>query len=956
MPNAVRRPYRFIRIDHASRPGGIHRPLLTAPVDNATSLVWPVLSAKRLFYGPRRAPIENQTRSIPSRLLNSVQRRYQAHALIQRHESLLHRTVHRSLKSQPPKKALGRSLHSDRDHRSVCKPTARPGLPLKRRFDVAGFGWSAKPKQGNIKELLNYLKHLDESYKRLIKRPSTRLTLLGKDLEKDPGRLMHSHIQFVTVPTVDTPGTGLLLHFDTKRYFFGQVHEGMQRASLQHGSKLLKVREFFLTGRTDVQTTGGLLGMILTLAGAANASLEAMKEVQLARRDKALQRAKEEEMRMLQKYKPGSSKKPKPMQTMAVPPLIELEPEPVAIHGPPNIMHSVAAARNFIFRQGLPMDVDEFAESAERTGPSLDWEPTWEDEFIKVWTMPIVILGEDGIGAGDHARSGDEQNLSRKRSHEGYLKGQQESSELQDLKADTERSQEIQAQELRQRVVHEMFRSSWRPDKLIETKLADVKLPAKLFVRDPKTKKIKGYNGPLPDGVSPVPDMDVLVRLPWPGSLIPNLPPAKPSATALSYVVQTQEQRGKFMVQKAKDLKVPKGPMYSELSKGQSVTLADGRIITPDQVLEPGKPGGGVAIVDLPSRDYVASLVGRQEWSQEKVMRGVEAFIWLLGPGVAQDEQLAAFMNIFGHLRHVISTPDYCSNQLLMSSAASACVRHHLIDPDRYSLLQHHNTPRLDDTVDGSNHIVARPGLMLRLNPRFELDEREVQEPVNMVQSLDDIPPAVFELAAQAKKTITAESVHSTSLTEDQKLPSPNAEIICLGTGSAQPSLHRNVSGTLLRVPGSGSYLFDAGENTLGQLKRIYSPAELSEVLQDLKMIWISHLHADHHLGTIPVIKAWYHEVHGGCPEPLDPDLSTKDGTVKVRDVLKNERFLLVVSGSQMLHWLKEYSSVEDFGFDHVVPLRPGVVNMKQKTPHWWDQAEIGFESNRSTSKYFPSP
>jgi ribonuclease Z len=101
----------------------------------------------------------------------------------------------------------------------------------------------------------------------------------------------------------------------------------------------------------------------------------------------------------------------------------------------------------------------------------------------------------------------------------------------------------------------------------------------------------------------------------------------------------------------------------------------------------------------------------------------------------------------------------------------------------------------------------------------------------------------------------------------------------------------------LLRVPGYGSYLFDCGENTLGQLKRVFG-GELPGVFRDLKAIWISHLHADHHLGTASVIKAWAQET-------------------KKDDVAKENK-LIVASDVGMINWLKEYSEVEDYGHDRV--------------------------------------
>ena len=44
------------------------------------------------------------------------------------------------------------------------------------------------------------------------------------------------------------------------------------------------------------------------------------------------------------------------------------------------------------------------------------------------------------------------------------------------------------------------------------------------------------------------------------------------------------------------------------------------------------------------------------------------------------------------------------------------------------------------------------------------------------------------------------------------------------------------------------SMLLDCGENTLGQLYRFYGNANIVGVLEKLRAIFVSHLHADHHL------------------------------------------------------------------------------------------------------------
>ena len=62
------------------------------------------------------------------------------------------------------------------------------------------------------------------------------------------------------------------------------------------------------------------------------------------------------------------------------------------------------------------------------------------------------------------------------------------------------------------------------------------------------------------------------------------------------------------------------------------------------------------------------------------------------------------------------------------------------------------------------------------------------------------------------------------------------------------------VSSTHLHVPGYGHILLDAGEGTLGQLTRSVGAAEIDTVLRELKCIFVSHMHADHHTGLIRLL------------------------------------------------------------------------------------------------------
>lgn len=47
----------------------------------------------------------------------------------------------------------------------------------------------------------------------------------------------------------------------------------------------------------------------------------------------------------------------------------------------------------------------------------------------------------------------------------------------------------------------------------------------------------------------------------------------------------------------------------------------------------------------------------------------------------------------------------------------------------------------------------------------------------------------------------------------------------------------------------NSSILLDCGEGTFGQIIRFYGKEKANEILKKLKAVYISHLHADHHIG-----------------------------------------------------------------------------------------------------------
>jgi len=86
--------------------------------------------------------------------------------------------------------------------------------------------------------------------------------------------------------------------------------------------------------------------------------------------------------------------------------------------------------------------------------------------------------------------------------------------------------------------------------------------------------------------------------------------PMRHSKTCVGYSLEEDVRPGVFLPEKAEGIKVPKGPLWGRLQRGENVRLEDGRIIIPGQVMGPPREGRKVSYVtDTTWRNSIASEV-----------------------------------------------------------------------------------------------------------------------------------------------------------------------------------------------------------------------------------------------------------------------------------------------------------------------------------------------------------
>lgn len=658
---------------------------------------------------------------------------------------------------------------------------------------------------------------------------------------------MKAECQVLTTPTSDSPGTCLLLHFDSKRYLIGHIGEGAQRAFAERGARLAKTTDIFLSGRTEWKNTGGLVGVLLTMG-----DVEEGKAL-----DNAVIAAKK------------GKKAP--------------ERKGITVHGGENLMHILATTRPFVFRKAMKLKINEIPKQVT-AGEDARATPYFKDDNMVLRPMHIYPEGYQPAEPMQFDSPGGEkapasESTTKKRAF--------------NVISDSGQTREA----ILRGVVEDMFCSNWTMDTMIED--GPPLNENDMMMDPPKRPRSEERDSQL----STRPPPPGKTRAPWPASAVRNLPRSTPSPVAMSYIITLRPVRGRFLPKKAIALGIKPGPDFARVVAGEILTLANGNVVKPEDVMEATRPGTGFAVCDIPETTYIADFLAQQEWKDaERVQIEIGCFFWILGEGVAADERIQTFIKAMPHARHIVSSVDVCPNTITFKGAATAATKLNLMDPTYFPLPHANNTVPIYSLAGIEP---AQSGLIWQIEPKWELQDSKVVPQFSVEKVLEGIEPEYARLAKEVR-----EQNEQMMPTESSDGGWSDIEVIMLGTGSAAPSRYRNVSATLLRVPGAGSVLFDCGENTLGQLKRLYEPAELREVLRDLKAVYISHLHADHHLGTVAVLKAWYEEVH------LKNITTTAEDTTE--DRTNNERVMDIVAPRRFSVWLQEYADVEQYGFSKI--------------------------------------
>lgn len=331
----------------------------------------------------------------------------------------------------------------------------------------------------------------------------------------------------------------------------------------------------------------------------------------------------------------------------------------------------------------------------------------------------------------------------------------------------------------------------------------------------------------------------------------------------MSYIFTTPPIQGKFLLERAKELGIPKGPLYGQLKNGKSVTFTteDGtsKTVSSSEVVETGSPGISVAVLYYPSKECLDQLQSSQQLNDYKeVKKGrpeLEIMVHMAPRDLFTSQDATQWRSSFGDtVKHIfLATDNTQSVETSMTpnqSAMMGAVARSQICNAVYTIPQLPIQPTKAISLPSpeSNDIdfvEARPLLEYTVVPRGKRGFGNHHEWAIHWNSIQKQVLQMLEKSGAKKEAETALQTHTVLTSNTDK-----GELLFTGTGSAIPCKHRNVSGIYLKMTNGNAMLLDVGEGTVGQLMR----ATTDLMLQDIKAVWISHPHADHHLGLLRLL------------------------------------------------------------------------------------------------------
>ncbi|KAM7346841.1 ribonuclease Z [Cochliomyia hominivorax] len=347
---------------------------------------------------------------------------------------------------------------------------------------------------------------------------------------------------------------------------------------------------------------------------------------------------------------------------------------------------------------------------------------------------------------------------------------------------------------------------------------------------------------------------------------------------AICYICTLKPRPGALNLEKCVEHGVPPGPLLGLLKNGVDVTLEDGTVVRSKDVSEPNENPLSFMFLDIPTPDFLHNLEKHKSllinsklnpdatpemplvihFSPQEVINNnlYQSFVEKF-PSQTQHIYLNCKQNTFSgyvaahRIQYQLNLLNSRVFPLLTEAASLTANLSSKLKKTKLEDEEMNDEMRNDsEGLECEKHLTDLNAMCYyHFRPRKGLDRTlEVKlspsEYTQETQALEDFPSLLEKLKEDFQ------NLENSSQTQQRQYP----VITFLGTGSCIPNKTRNVSSILIQPKEDSYLLLDCGEGTLGQIQRFFGCQKAEEVVKNLKCIYVSHLHADHHIGLIGLL------------------------------------------------------------------------------------------------------
>lgn len=118
----------------------------------------------------------------------------------------------------------------------------------------------------------------------------------------------------------------------------------------------------------------------------------------------------------------------------------------------------------------------------------------------------------------------------------------------------------------------------------------------------------------------------------------------------MSYVCKFKPKLGVLNLEKCLDRGVPPGPLLGQLKNGNDIVLPNGTTVLSSDVRDPDDPGPIFLIIDVPSHDYLDSLLKTKafhEFQNENSDNQLKLILHFTPDSIVDTTEYTEFINKF---------------------------------------------------------------------------------------------------------------------------------------------------------------------------------------------------------------------------------------------------------------------------------------------------------------------